>query len=89
MTIESYSIRQPSIADDPFTTIVMEIVLDLTSKEGFALPVRVFFQPFLLARLNVSGDGLHGFLSISFSHGMNHIQMLFVHSRRASASWPS
>src|SRR5512143_4017111 len=82
MTIESYPIRQSSAADDLFITIVTEVVLDLISKEGFALPVGIFLQPFLLTRLNVSGDGLHGFISISFSHGVNHIQMLFVHSRQ-------
>jgi hypothetical protein len=30
----------------------------------------------------VSGDSLRGFFDIPFSHGMNHIQMLFMYSRQ-------
>ena len=63
-----------------FATLIMEEVLDLISQERFALPVRVLFQPLLLACLNVLRDGLHGPLDISIRQGMNHIQMLVVHS---------
>ena len=56
--------------------------MDLTSHERFAFPVGVFFQPLLLACLNVLRDGSHGLLGISIRKSANHLQVLVVHSRQ-------
>ncbi len=57
-------------------------------EQSLALPVRILFQPLLPAGLDMLRDGLHRPVGVSFSQGMNDIQVLFVYLRQGQSVMP-